>query len=452
MKIVLTGGTGLVGNALGPELVRRGHDVTVLTRDPDRARKRLAYPAELVRWRDDVPPPTEAVAGADVIIHLAGEGIADQRWTLERKRALRHSRVRAAENLAASVKHKTSLIISASGVGAFGDRSEEELTEDSAPGTDFLAGLCRDWERAARTIPGERHVILRFGVVLSERGGFLNQVFTPFRLAGASRLGNGRQYLAWIHVDDLVALILRAIETKTMDGVYNAVAPNPIPNADWTRALAKVMRAPAAPPVPALALRLMYGELSTALLGSQRATSSRLKAEGFRFKHPHFAEAVAAIYPDLKAGEFILSRALYVPAAPDAVWSFFSSEKNLERITPPTLKFEVLRTSTPAIEDGTLIDYRLKIHGVPARWRTRIAEWRPPVRFIDDQLKGPYARWHHVHEFEPLKDGVLMKDRVTFKLPMGLLGRLAAAPLVFKDVAKIFDYRAEVIDQIFPRR
>ena len=449
MKIVLTGGTGLVGGALGPELVKRGHEVTVLTRDPAAARRRLSYPATLVAWNDDVPVPVEVTRDAGAIIHLAGENIAEGRWTLERKRALRHSRVRAAESLARGTGPGVGVVISASGVGIYGDRGDEELTEESKPGGDFLAGLCRDWERVSQTIPAARHVQLRFGVVLSDRGGFLEKVFTPFRLVGASRLGTGKQYLSWIHVDDLVQIVLRALEDQTMTGAYNATAPEPLTNAEWTAQLAAQIHARRAPPVPAFALKLALGEVTAAILGSQRARPRRLLESGFKFRYADFQTALAAIYPDLRPGEFKLVREQWVPADLDRVWEFFSSEKNLERITPESLKFEVKRVSTPQLERGTLIDYRLKIHGVPARWRTLISEWVPGERFVDEQLKGPYARWHHRHDFEKLADGVKLTDVVHFKLPFGALGRLTAAPLVFKDVTNIFGHRNRIIDQIF---
>ena len=449
MKIVLTGGTGLVGGALGPALVTAGHQVTVLTRDADLARRTLAYPAAIFPWVDDAVPPAEAMADADAIIHLAGANIADGRWTLERKRTLRHSRVRAAEKLGQGVGRPPKVVISASGVGVYGDRGEQTLTEATPAGGDFLAGLCRDWESRAAAIPAARHVILRFGVVLSDRGGFLEKVFTPFRLIGASRLGAGGQYLSWVHVDDLVAIILRALDDQSMDGVYNAVAPEPLTNRAWTAALATAMHARRAPPVPGVALRVAYGELATTMLGSQRAVPERLTKAGFKFKYPDFAGAVRAIYEGLRPGEFKLVREQWVPSDLNSVWDFFSSEKNLERITPDTLKFEVKAVSTPQIEKGTLIDYRLRIHGVPARWRTLISEWSPRRRFVDEQLKGPYARWHHQHDFEELGGGVRLRDVVHFKLPMGALGRLTAAPLVFKDVAAIFRHRAVVIARLF---
>ena len=453
MKVILTGGTGLVGNALGPALVRLGHQVTVLSRDPVGARRKLAYPATLVEWNDQSNLDPAVVKGAGAIVHLAGENIADQRWTLERKRALRHSRVRAAESLArAASDADVGVVVSASGVGIYGDRGDQELTEASTPGDDFLAGLCRDWERASAGIPARRHVQLRFGVVLSDRGGFLEKLFTPFRLIGASRLGSGRQYLAWIHLDDLVAILLRAIADAEFKGAYNAVAPEPLTNAAWTKELAAAISAHRAPPVPALALKLALGEVTAAILGSQRARPHRLLEAGFQFSHVTFAGAVRALYKGLKPGEFKLVRAQWVPASLETVWDFFSSEKNLERITPDSLKFEVRNISTPQIERGTLIDYRLKIHGVPAKWRTLISEWSPRRRFVDEQLKGPYARWHHQHDFEELGDGVSLGDVVHFKLPLGALGRLTAAPLVFRDVAKIFAHRNAIIDRLFHPR
>jgi uncharacterized protein (TIGR01777 family) len=449
MKIVLTGGTGLVGNALGQALVKQGHQLHVLARSPDSARTRLSYPCTLWSWKEGTPVPAEPMTEADIVIHLAGENVASQRWTQARKRALRDSRIKTADALAAAIQTPLQAFISASGTGLFGDRGDELLHETSAPGDDFLAQLCVEWEAASEKVPAARHLQMRFGVILSAQGGFLSAILPVFRLGGASRLGSGRQFLSWIHIDDVVAVLKEAVNNPEMNGPYNVVAPNPETNAQVTKLLQEALHESSAPAVPNLALKVLYGELSTALLGSQRASPQRLSRQGFRFKYPELKDALAAIYPGLQAGELQSVFELWVPGRLNVVWEFFASERNLENLAPPSLNFKVVGISTPKIQVGTLLDYRLKIRGMPVRWRTEITEWQPPRRFADQQLKGPYNKWHHVHQFEELGEGVLIKDTIRWRLPMGRLGRLAALSMVLRDLAEMFRYRAEVIGRIF---
>jgi ligand-binding SRPBCC domain-containing protein len=343
-----------------------------------------------------------------------------------------------------------SVFVSASGIGYYGDRGTEELTEASAPGGDFLARLCGDWERAAEAFPAHRIARLRFGVVLSPTGGFLRRIAPMMLRFGASQLGGGGQYLSWIHVDDAANAILYALERPEARGAYNVTAPQPVTNAAMTAALSDIFGGPHMPAAPALALRALYGELADLLLGSQRGLPARLLAEGFTFAHPEFAAAARAVYPGLGPGEMQVHREQWLPLAPDALWAFFTSEQNLEKITPPFLNFHVVGKSTPQIERGTTIDYRLKLHGLPIRWRSRIAEWRPDREFVDEQVRGPYARWRHRHAFEPLAGGTLARDTVQFALPFGFAGRAAGLGFVLSDVDKIFAYRAKTFAALYP--
>lgn len=451
MKILMTGATGLVGRALGIRLVREGHEVVALARDSERARAKLTFPCQLFAWDGEKnDPPAAAFEDVDVIIHLAGEGIADKNWSEERKQHLRESRVQSAEKLARAARG-TSLkaFISASAIGYYGDRADEKLTEASTPGYGFLSDLCRDWENAADQVPAKRTVKLRFGVILSSMGGFLSRVVPLFQRLGASRLGSGAHYFSWIHIDDVVEAILLAINNNDLKGAVNVVAPNPVTNAEMTDELAKVLKCFRAPPVPGVALKLRYGEMSEVLLGSQRVAPRVLFDYGFKFRFERLEQALLNLYPDLESGEILVSFAQWVPKKVDELWSFFSSEHNLEKITPPILGFHVLGKNTDQIQQGTLIDYRLKIHGVPVGWQTLISVWDPGKCFVDEQVRGPYKKWHHTHEFEPLADGTLLKDTVRFRLPMGLLGRGVALGQVMSDVSSIFEYRSKVVTQTF---
>ena len=453
MRILMTGGTGLIGNSLGQALVQQGHEIRLLAREGEAARAKLSFPAQIFSWNPEKDSLAEEVLeGVEALIHLAGENIAAKRWTSDRKFKLKHSRVRTAQLLAQAFRARSSelkVVISASAVGVYGDRGDECLTEQSKTGSDFLSELCRDWEAAVDEIPARRTVRARFGVVLSPLGGFLTQILAPFRQFGASRLGHGRQYLSWIHIEDLVRILSSAIVDERFAGAINVCAPEPMTNADMTRILAEVLKVNEAPPVPALALKVMYGELASVLLVSQRAQSEKLRALGWSFRHPEFHSAIESIYPGFEDGDLQLTFEHWIPAGKDRVWEFFASEKNLESITPPALNFEVLKVTPERIESGTLIDYRLRIHGVPVKWRTQIDEWSPQKRFSDIQVKGPYKKWTHVHEFEPLGPGILMRDQVRFQLPLGAVGRIASLPFVLKDLNSIFSYRSKAITEVF---
>lgn len=294
MNIVVTGATGLVGRQLVKRLSFAKHRVVALVRDPSRAN----LDAETFAWDGKNIPPLEALRGANAIIHLAGENIAAQRWTKERKQALYDSRVGTAQALLAGLEKldtKLDVFITASGTGFYGDRGDELLDESSVGGKDFLSDLCRDWEAAADRMPANRIVKLRFGVVMSAGGGFLDQVIPIFKKFGASKLGSGKQWMAWIHIEDLLRIILRALEDPKFEGPVNAVAPQAVTNAELTKTIGKIVGARWGPPAPGFALKIIYGELSQALLSSQKALPLKLKNIGFQWKHPELHEALTSI-------------------------------------------------------------------------------------------------------------------------------------------------------------
>lgn len=282
MIIVMTGSTGLIGRHLKAELARRGHEVRELSRH------------EGARYRLDAPGP--AFDGAKALVHLAGANIAGARWTEARKRELVDSRVATARALVPFARD-LDVVVSASGIGYFGDRGDEWLDEDAGAGDDFLARLCVQWEAAAREIPARRHVQARFGVVIAEDGGFLEQVAPLFKRLGASRLGDGRQYFSWIERDDVVRVLAAMIEDASFEGAYNVCAPNPVTNAELTEQLKTALGAWPAPPAPRFALRLLYGELADALLYSQRGRPARLLEErGWKFEQPELSSVLTRIF------------------------------------------------------------------------------------------------------------------------------------------------------------
>jgi hypothetical protein len=293
MNILVTGSSGLVGSSLVPALTSGGHGVTRLVRSPPRD----GEPA--VIW-DPAAGRLEpkAVEGFDAVVHLAGESIAAGRWTAAKKARIRDSRVGSTRLLCerlARTSRPPKVLVCASAIGYYGDRGDQVLREDSAAGKDFLAGVCREWEGAAN--PAARHGIrvvqTRFGVILSPKGGALAKMLTPFRLGLGGRIGDGRQYMSWIALDDVVGAIQHALATEALRGPANTVAPKPITNAEFTRTLGRVLSRPTLFPMPAGLARLAFGEMADALLlSSQRVEPARLLSYGYRFRFPDLEGAL----------------------------------------------------------------------------------------------------------------------------------------------------------------
>ena len=296
MKILMSGASGLVGSAVASALSARGDRIIQLVRSSvkDTEREVLWNPQKGI---DD----TSALEGLDACIHLAGEPIAEGRWTEEKKRRIRESRVEGTRVLAgalARLKRKPSVLLSASAIGYYGDRGDELLTEESAPGDDFLAKVCREWEEATAEAAqaGIRVANMRFGVILSSKGGALQKMLTPFKLGVGGKLGSGRQYMSWIAIDDVVGAILQLLGKEAVRGPVNVVAPNPATNSEFTRALGEALSRPTLFPIPKFAVRLAFGEVADlALLASQRVEPVRLKESGYVFKYPELTGALKHI-------------------------------------------------------------------------------------------------------------------------------------------------------------
>jgi uncharacterized protein (TIGR01777 family) len=293
LRIAVSGASGLVGSAFTCFMGAGGHQVDRLVRRPPRAGRRE------IHWDPAGGKiDRERLEGLDGLVHLAGENIASGRWSERKKRAIRDSRVDGTRHLCetlAKLSQPPRVLICASAIGYYGDRGEEELTESSPPGSGFLADVCREWESATEPASGAgiRVVNLRIGVVLSGRGGALKRMLAPFRLGLGGRLGNGRQFVSWISLDDLIGAIRFALVREDLRGPVNATAPEPVTNAELTRRLAAVLRRPAVFPAPAFALRLLLGEMGEALLlGSSRILPRRLEEAGFEFVHRDLESAL----------------------------------------------------------------------------------------------------------------------------------------------------------------
>lgn len=296
MKCVISGGTGFIGRRIVDRLLRDEHYVGVWSRRPGKE-KRAAVAS--FTWDPlQGEPPAESLNAMDAVIHLAGEPVA-QRWNAEVKRRIRDSRVFGTRSLVdaiSRVRHKPRVLVCASAIGYYGDRGDEVLTESSSPGSGFLADVCRGWEAEADRAAefGLRVVKLRIGFVLGKGGGALAQMVPAFRMFAGGRLGSGKQWMPWIHVGDVAEMFAHAVEND-IAGVWNATAPNPVTNADFTREMGKALHRPAVFPVPPFALKLAFGELGQHMLDSSRVVPEAPLKAGFRFRHAELSPALRDI-------------------------------------------------------------------------------------------------------------------------------------------------------------
>lgn len=298
MKALVTGATGFVG----PRLLRLLDSPVVVSRSPERARRAVGNLAgPIFRWDPMREPlPAEALEGVDVVYHLAGESVAEGRWTAAQKARIRDSRVIGTRNLVQGLKQverKPGVLVSASAVGYYGNRGDEELTESAPPADDFLAEVCVAWEQEALAAEqlGVRTVTARTGIVLGAGGGALAKMLTPFKLGAGGPLGNGKQWMPWVHVADLARLYVHAADTSSISGPMNAVAPHPVRNSEFTKALGRQLHRPAFMPAPYIGLRLLFGEFAQVLFASQRVIPKVALDTGFVFQYPDIASALREV-------------------------------------------------------------------------------------------------------------------------------------------------------------
>jgi uncharacterized protein (TIGR01777 family) len=474
MRVLVTGATGFIGRALVPVLQREGHTVVAWARSEARARARLGADIETVHAASGIDGLTSALERCDAVINLAGEPLLGGRWTAARRAKLGRSRVHFTAQIVraiAAARQRPRVLVSGSAVGYYGDRADEVLDEDAARGIGFLPDLCRGWEAAARAAEdlGVRVVMVRTGVALGRDGGALAQMLPPFKLGLGGPIGHGRQYLPWIHLHDLVAVIAAALVDDRMRGPINGVGPDPVSSRDFAKALGRALGRPAVLPTPVLALRLLFGQASEVMLASQRVVPAALRHLGFPFAFPTLDGALADVlggvpvavgplsgpidagaseagreYLDTRRPTRELRMTTTVRAPLNETFAFFSKAGNLGLLTPASMKFS-LEGSPPVIRENTTIDYRLRIGPVPIIWRSRIVNWMPGSRFADFQERGPYRSWWHEHSFRAAGRSTVMEDRVCYAPPLGVMGRLAGALFIEPTLRRIFRYRADVI-------
>ncbi len=465
MRVVISGATGFVGRALVLRLLRDGHKLTALARSPAAAISRLGADLRVVDLADDAAVQ-EAMREAEAIINLAGESVA-QRWTAKRKRELRTSRVDSTRRLVDAAQKagaRPRVFVCASAIGIYGDTGDRTVDETSAPAHDFLAELCRDWEAEARSAEnlGARVALVRFGVVLGDGGGALATLLPMFKSGVGGKLGDGRQWFSWVHLQDACEVVAQALVDDRYRGPINATSPNPVTNAEFTRTLGRVLGRPTVITTPKFAIRLALGEAATAVLSSQRVLPSRLAELGFTFAYPELDGALRDLthaaptvmvrpigrelpnhpYITARPPTHVLSQRTVIDAPLDEVFPFFAKAENLGAITPPNMAFTITTAGPLTMEKNLVIDYRIRIGGLPLRWRTVIEEWLPGEVFTDAQHRGPYRSWFHEHRFRADGNRTIMEDQVWYALPFGPLGRIVNAIQVRGMLRRIFEYRA----------
>jgi uncharacterized protein len=449
MKVLLTGASGFIGRKLGQELVRRGHEVVVLLRQPTL----LPFPCEQRLWdnSDSLPSPLDAV------IHLAGESIGEGRWTQERKEQIVASRVETLSRLQARLRSsgiQPRIFVGASAIGFYGDRGDEWLDEQSSPGQGFLAETCIAWEEATKKWAlAERSVIIRLGVVLDRGGGALAKMLPIFKKGVGGPLAGGKQFMSWIHREDAVNLLATAMENAQWQGVINGVSPQPQTNGSFTRILAESLGVWAPFPAPAFALKLVMGEMADLVLQSQRVKSRALDL-GFQFRYPTLVEAFNQILGGVEKRRGALCHEIefeqWLSAPVGEVFKAFSEPKVIEELSPPEAEVRVLSSGDSRLGTGAKVRFEAKCRGMKMECETEVLDWKENVGFASTLTRGPCDFWLHEHRFERLGSGTLLRDRVVYRMKVGLLGDLLGLSAFEKEMKAVFAYRAQALAKRFP--
>jgi uncharacterized protein (TIGR01777 family) len=457
MKVLVTGATGFVGKYILKELAYRGHDIVLVTRNIEKAKKTIGIPHIAFKWDPSAESiPAKALEGVDAVIHLLGENIAAGRWTKSLKNKIYNSRIKGTQNLVSGLNIEGSSVktlVSSSAVGFYEINTDTDLIESSPKGGNWLSQVCHDWESEALKATHQRTVILRTGVVLGSGGGAMAKMILPFKMGAGGILGSGKQWMSWIHVKDLAALYVDAVEDKAYVGAYNATAPHSVSNHTFTKTLGKTISRPTLFPVPKFALKALFGEMSSILLDSQKVIPERLIKQGFNFSYANLPEALDDVChkkklapSKIKQTHQTFEQFQWLPGERKEVFSFFGKPENLEKITPKWINFKIIKKSHEDVKEGATFDYKLKIKGLPIIWKTVIERFTPGEEFVDWQKSGPYDVWYHTHKFRDYKGGTLMEDQVFYRVPFGFLGELLLGAYIRRDIQKIFDHRRSAIE------
>ena len=403
MKVLIAGGSGLLGQKLAKALDKAGHEVTILSRNPELLKWHV-YGVHYSAWDSSQPDQlSELVEGQDVIINLAGANIAGEnllqmRWTAGRRAAIMESRLQSGTALSQALKktsQKPKVFLQASAIGYYGPRDDEALDEQAPAGNDFLADVCRQWEQASKSVEkvGVRHIVLRTGLVFGAGARILSLLMLPFHILAGGPVGNGRQFMSWIHAQDWVRAVQFLMEHQSARGAFNLVAPNPVSNRSFAKTLGQVMRRPSLLPTPAFALKLALGSASTLALDGQRVIPAALNKLGFRFEFPELRLALRNILNTNK----VFARQFLVRAEPRAVIDYHRNTQILKRLTPLPIIVQFQRVEP--VSEGSRALFTLWFGPIPVKWDARHHNLLPEAGFTDTQDSGPFKSWVHDHRF-----------------------------------------------------
>jgi len=468
MKIVVTGATGFIGRYAISYLQGKGHSITALVRNISRAKDLLGDAVEIFDYGVSDDKLIKIFELTDVVLNLAGEPVAT-RWTKRKKIALRKSRVgicRRLVDVMDNCHNRPSIFISASAIGYYGNRGKEILNETSTKGTGFLSDLCDDWENMAKRAAtgGTKVCFLRLGIVLGREGGFLGSV-TPFFEMNLGNYVGGNKYISWIHIIDLVRIIHLCIEDDFLKGPINCTTPFPVTNKEFAIQLAKVTGCRFLFRTPTAMFKLLFGEASSALTGSQNVYPQILIANGFKFKFCQLAGALLAEFKSANVrvvkyqsdsgrtdlfrerdaielkGQYQLISSVRLNGNPENIFKFFASPLNLGLLTPSWMDFKI-REIPEQIIAGSHIRYSIGFWFMRLGWITRIIQWEPNDKFVDLQERGPYRLWWHEHLITTNDDGtVTVHDTVIYRIPYGIIGRIVHWLIIKKTLMRIFKFR-----------
>ena len=478
MKVIITGATGFIGSELVSFLRGKGHSVTAMVRNPEKASEQLGAGVSLLTFGDSDDELASAFEETDAIVNLTGRPLAPTRWSKSKKRDFYESRVGVTERIVSimeSCETPPATLISASAVGYYGDRGNEEITEQSKIGQSYLSELCDSWEKAALKAQnfGTRVCMLRLGVVLGRESGFLNQMSLPFEMGVGSYVGDGGQWVPWIHYFDLLRIIDFTINDEDIFGPINCTAPNPVTSKCFSQCLAKILGAKIVIGLPSFCLKLVFAEGETVLTNSQNALPNSLLRRNFKFT---YGELEAALLEEcapagvninrvdsmeepfdpstkyskkLSKADYKIETSVKLDVSREAAFAFFSSPFNLGSATPKWMEFHITESPLEVLE-GSEFEYKIKLGILPVKWRTEIVKWTPDDLFIDYQKKGPYSLWWHQHRIVADGDSSCrMEDKVLYKVPGWILGRFLHKYLIKSLLLRIFSYRNKVIQMRF---
>ena len=472
MNVLITGSTGFIGRATIAYLQGQGHDITALVRNVDKAANLLGHSIKLIKYSSSEKTLVEEMEKCDLVINLAGSPIAT-RWTAKKKLELRESRIGTTRVIVNAIKNchnPPKILISGSAVGYYGDRGAEMLTESSKKGDGFLPELCDDWETSALEAQstGTRVCLLRTGIVLGREGGILNTLGPMFENNIGGYIG-AEQYIPWIHIYDMVKIIGECINNESLSGPINCTTPYAVTNKEFSLNLKQATKSKILIRIPTLFITLALGEATQALTNSQNVKPKVLETIEFQFQFTSLIHALRNEFEDnniriekykvehtdtnqerekygiKNKGQYQLTSSILLNQDSETLFDFFSSPLNLGLLTPAWMDFHI--TEMPArIDSCSSIRYRIGLWFIGLNWVTKIITWTPNKLFIDTQEKGPYSLWWHEHLIIENPDGTItMKDRVIYRIPFWIFGRIAHKVLIKSTLIRIFKFRKQMI-------